>query len=114
MTRGVPNRMKIRAALLTAPNTPFRIETLDLEAPRAGEVLVKIAAVGVCHSDWHVASGATKHPMPVVAGHEGAGVIDSVGDGVSGVAPGDHVVLSWAPACGSCFYCVREKSNLCD
>lgn len=106
--------MNIRAALLTAPNTPFQIETLQLEPPHAGEVLVKIAAVGVCHSDWHLASGATKHPMPVVAGHEGAGIVEEVGSGVSGVAPGDSVVLSWAPACGSCFYCTRDKPNLCD
>ena len=106
--------MKIRAAVLTEPNTPFRVETLDLEPPRAGEVLVRLAAVGVCHSDWHVATGATKHPLPVVTGHEGAGVVESVGPGVSGVAPGDHVVLSWAPACGSCFYCLRDKANLCE
>lgn len=106
--------MKIRAALLTAPNKPFRIETLDLAEPRAGEVLVRISAVGVCHSDWHVACGATKHPMPVVAGHEAAGVVEGLGNDVSGVAPGDHVVLSWAPACGNCFYCRRDETNLCD
>src|SRR4051812_11916411 len=106
--------MKIRAAVLTAPQQPFTIETLDLAEPRAGEVLVKIAAVGVCHSDWHLVSGATKHPMPVVAGHEGAGVVQAVGQGVNDVQVGDHVVLSWAPACGRCFYCLRDRPNLCE
>lgn len=106
--------MKIRAAVLNAANEPFQIETLDLETPRAGEVLVKIAAVGVCHSDWHLATGATKHPMPVVPGHEGAGVVEAVGEGVADVKPGDHVALNWAPSCGHCFYCLRDRSNLCE
>jgi len=106
--------MKIHAAVLCAPKEPFRIETLDLDDPHAGEVLVKIAAVGICHSDWHLVSGATKHPMPVIAGHEGAGVVQAVGQGVTGVKVGDHVVLSWAPACGHCFYCLRDRPNLCE
>jgi S-(hydroxymethyl)glutathione dehydrogenase/alcohol dehydrogenase len=106
--------MKIRAAVLFAPQKPFEVLDLDLEAPRAGEVLVRIAAAGVCHSDWHLVTGATKHPMPVVAGHEGAGVVEATGPGVRSVTPGDHVVLNWAPACGHCFYCLREKPNLCE
>jgi S-(hydroxymethyl)glutathione dehydrogenase/alcohol dehydrogenase len=106
--------MQIKAALLLAPKTPFVIEELDLEAPHAGEVLVEIKAVGVCHSDWHLVSGATKHPMPVVAGHEGAGVVHAVGSGVDELSPGDHVVLNWAPSCGECFYCLRDRPNLCD
>lgn len=106
--------MQIHAALLNAPNTPFVIETLSLEEPRAGEVLVKLAACGVCHSDWHVASGDTQHPMPCVCGREGAGVVEAVGQGVSGVARGDHVVLSWAPDCGHCFYCEHGQPNLCE
>src|SRR4051812_31446234 len=106
--------MRIRAALLTAPNEPFRLETVELADPRADEVLVKIAAVGVCHSDWHLVTGATKHPMPAVAGHEGAGVVEAVGGGVDDVNVGDHVVLNWAPSCGRCFYCLRGKSNLCE
>ena len=106
--------MKVMAALLTAPNEPFRIEQLDLADPRAGEVLVRLRAVGVCHSDWHLATGATKHPMPVVPGHEGAGVVEAIGAGVSDIAVGDHVVLNWAPSCGTCFYCLRGKSNLCE
>jgi S-(hydroxymethyl)glutathione dehydrogenase / alcohol dehydrogenase len=106
--------MKINAALLIEPKTPFVIEQLTLDEPRAGEVLVKIAACGVCHSDWHLVTGATKHPMPAVAGHEGAGVVQAVGQGVTRIKPGDHVVLNWAPACGHCFYCQHEKPNLCD
>jgi S-(hydroxymethyl)glutathione dehydrogenase/alcohol dehydrogenase len=106
--------MKIRAAVLDKPGEPFRVEELDLDPPRAGEVLVKLAACGVCHSDWHLATGDTKHPMPVVAGHEGAGIVEAVGDDVDNVRAGDHVVLSWAPNCGHCFYCQNGKPNLCD
>lgn len=106
--------MKIKSALVTAINQPIQIETLDLDAPQAGEVLVRIAACGVCHSDYHLISGATKHRLPVVPGHEGAGVVEAVGTGVSRVKPGDHVVLNWAPNCGHCFYCLRGKPNLCE
>lgn len=106
--------MKIQAALLTAPNTPFVIESLTLDEPRQGEVLVRIAACGVCHSDYHLLTGTTRHPMPVVCGHEGAGVVESVGPGVTRVRPGDHVVLSWTPDCGQCFYCLRGQPNLCE
>ena len=106
--------MKVFAALLVNANEPFRIEEIELDEPRAGEVLVRVAAVGVCHSDWHLVTGATKHPMPVVAGHEGAGVVEAVGAGVDDVRVGDHVSLNWAPSCGTCFYCVRGKSNLCE
>ena len=106
--------MKIQAALVTAPQQPIRVETLDLDPPRAGEVLVRIKACGVCHSDYHLITGATKHPLPVVPGHEGAGIVEAVGDGVTHIKPGDHVVLNWAPACGRCFYCLRGKPNLCN
>jgi NDMA-dependent alcohol dehydrogenase len=106
--------MKIQAALITAPQRPIQIKTLDLDPPRAGEVLVQIKACGVCHSDYHLISGATKHPLPVVPGHEGAGIVEAVGDGVLHIKPGDHVVLNWAPNCGHCFYCLRGKPNLCD
>ena len=75
--------MKIRAAVLHAANQPFAIEDLDLAPPQAGEVLVRVQAVGVCHSDWHLVTGATKHVMPVVPGHEGAGIVAAVGPGVT-------------------------------
>ncbi|MCB9451599.1 MAG: Zn-dependent alcohol dehydrogenase [Anaerolineaceae bacterium] len=106
--------MQIQAAVLYAPHQPFQIETVVLDAPQSGEVLVKLAASGVCHSDYHLISGATKHPMPVIAGHEGAGVVEAIGPGVTGIQPGDHVVLNWSPACGTCFYCQHEQPNLCD
>lgn len=105
--------MKINAAVLFSANRRFEIETLDLEPPRSGEVLVKIAACGVCHSDWHVATGDTIQPMPCVTGHEGAGVVVEVGPDVANLRPGQHVALSWAPDCGECFYCLRGQPNLC-
>ncbi len=106
--------MQIKAALLTGAGQRFVIETLTLAAPQAGEVLVRIAASGVCHSDYHVMTGTTKHPVPCVCGHEGAGVVEAVGAGVTRVQVGDHVALSWAPDCGQCFYCQHGKPNLCD
>ncbi|MFQ5614751.1 MAG: Zn-dependent alcohol dehydrogenase [Anaerolineae bacterium] len=105
--------MKIQAAVLHEPDTPFKIETLDLEPPGPGEVLVRVAAAGVCHSDWHLVTGATSHPLPVVPGHEGAGVVEAVGQGVTQVEPGDHVALNWAPNCGACFYCLNDRPSLC-
>lgn len=105
--------MKISAAVFSKPETPFRIETLDLAEPRTGEVLVKVAAVGVCHSDWHLMTGATPHPVPCVAGHEGAGIVEATGPGVSRVKQGDQVALNWAPNCGSCFYCLNGRPSLC-
>jgi Zn-dependent alcohol dehydrogenase len=106
--------MHIQAAVLRSPNTPFDIQSLTLDAPRAGEVLVKIAACGVCHSDYHLATGTTRHPMPVVCGHEGAGTVEAVGEGVARVQVGDHITLSWTPDCGHCFYCLRGQPNLCE
>lgn len=105
--------MKIQAAIVFEAHTPYRIETVDLAPPQDGEVLVKIAAAGVCHSDWHLTTGATKHAMPVVPGHEGAGTVEAVGEGVSHVKAGDHVALNWAPNCGTCFYCLHDKPSLC-
>jgi S-(hydroxymethyl)glutathione dehydrogenase/alcohol dehydrogenase len=106
--------MRIKAALLLEPNRRFVVEEVNLDEPRGGEVRVKIHASGVCHSDWHVATGDTKQPMPVVTGHEGAGVVESVGEGVTRVKVGDHITLSWTPDCGECFYCQRNQPNLCE
>jgi S-(hydroxymethyl)glutathione dehydrogenase / alcohol dehydrogenase len=106
--------MKTQAAVLMEPRTKLVIEDLTLDAPQAGEVLVKIAASGVCHSDYHLISGATKHPMPAVLGHEGAGIVEAVGPGVTRIKEGDPVVLNWAPDCGRCYYCLRGKPNLCE
>ena len=105
--------MQMRAAILTQPNRPFRIESVRLDRPKAGEVLVKIAASGICRSDWRVAIGTAPKPMPIITGHEGAGIIEEIGAGVTRVRKGDHVTLTWAPICGECFYCLRGKANLC-
>ena len=85
---------------------------LDLEPPRAGEVLVRLHASGVCHSDLNAIDGTAATPCPAVLGHEGAGVVEAVGPGVS-LAPGTHVVLSWLPACGECSECRRDLPHLC-
>jgi len=90
------------------------VEEVELDAPGPGEVEVRLAASGVCHSDWNVVTGATANPLPTVLGHEGAGVVESVGEGVDTVSEGDHVILSWLPACGRCFYCSRGRQVLCD
>ena len=105
--------MKVKAAVLYEPGTPFQVETLDLAPPQEGEVLVRIAAAGVCHSDWHLATGDTRHPLPVVPGHEGAGIVEAVGAGVNTLKPGDLVSLNWAPNCGTCFYCLNDRPSLC-
>lgn len=103
----------MKAAVLFSPRTPLEIEHLNVEAPRQGEVLVRMAASGVCGSDDHVVSGATPHAMPVVLGHEGAGIVLQVGPGVRSISPGDHVVLSWVPICGECFFCLRGLPAHC-
>jgi alcohol dehydrogenase len=96
-----------------AQSRPLRIETLDLEAPRAGEVLVKVRAAGLCHSDLSTIEGARPRPLPTVIGHEGAGEIVALGEGVGDLAIGDHVVFIFAPSCGSCRQCVAGRPNLC-
>ena len=106
--------MKIQAAVFYEKEKPFQIETLDLDEPKAGEVLVKVQAAGVCHSDYHLVTGALRHKRPVVPGHEGAGRVEAVGAGVTRVKPGDFVALNWAPNCGECFYCLDEHPSLCE
>ena len=106
--------MQIEAAVLSAPRTPATIETLTLDQPQSGEVLVRYLASGVCHSDLHVVDGEWARPMPVVMGHEGAGVVVSVGGEVTSVQPGDRVVLSWVYPCGECPVCVRGRTWLCE
>jgi S-(hydroxymethyl)glutathione dehydrogenase/alcohol dehydrogenase len=102
------------APVLYAPRTPMRLEEVELDAPRAGEVRVRMTASGVCHSCLHVLDGSVAGaPMPIVLGDEGAGVVSAVGPGVVGVAPGDHVIISWAPTCGRCRYCVSGRPVLC-
>ncbi len=109
--------MKTKAAILRARNTPWSVEEIELDPPKAGEVLVKIIASGMCHSDEHLVTGdlagATPEP-PLIGGHEGAGIVLEVGAGVFSVAPGDHVVFGFVPACGRCPSCAGGHSNLCD
>jgi S-(hydroxymethyl)glutathione dehydrogenase/alcohol dehydrogenase len=104
----------VRAAVLREVNVPFDLEDVELAPPGQGEVQVRLAASGVCHSDWNVVTGATPNPLPAVLGHEGAGIVEAVGEGVTTVGEGDHAVLSWLPACGRCFYCARGRPALCD
>ena len=103
----------MRAAVLEQPNTPVAVGEIDIRPPKAGEVLVRVAACGVCHSDLSVIDGSFPAPLPVVLGHEAAGVVEEVGAGVTSVAPGDQVVLTPLPACGTCYFCTRGQPTLC-
>jgi S-(hydroxymethyl)glutathione dehydrogenase/alcohol dehydrogenase len=105
--------MRIRAALFTAPNRPLEVGELELDPPRRDEVLVKIAASGICRSDLSYVDGKWPVPMPMVLGHEGAGTIEAVGEGVDPARVGEHVVLTFAPACGACRFCLEGRANLC-
>jgi S-(hydroxymethyl)glutathione dehydrogenase/alcohol dehydrogenase len=105
--------MKTKAAVLYEARQPAVIEEITLEPPRQGEVLVRMQAAGVCHSDLHVRDGAIPEPLPLVLGHEGTGVVAEVGPGVSGLHIGDRVVLTLVPACGSCYFCQRGEFHLC-
>ena len=106
--------MQIRAAVLEEFGKPLVVQEVDLAAPRAGEVLVRLKACGVCHTDMYTASGVDPSGYaPCVLGHEGAGVVEAVGEGVSSVAPGDHVVTLFSPQCGTCVNCRSGKTNIC-
>src|SRR5919201_145131 len=106
--------MRMRAAVLERFGEPLEVQELDLAEPKAGEVLVRLVACGVCHTDLYTASGADPSGYaPTVLGHEGAGVVERVGDGVSSVAPGDHVVTLFSPQCRECVHCRDPRTNLC-
>jgi Zn-dependent alcohol dehydrogenase len=105
--------VRIRAAVLQEAGGSTTLEELDLAGPLAGEVLVRLGASGVCRSDYNAVDGTTSTPWPVVLGHEGAGVVEAVGEGVTRVRPGDHVALSWTPSCGECSECLRDLPQLC-
>ncbi len=106
--------MRTRAAIIREIGKPWELTRLELDEPSPGEVLIRFAASGMCHSDEHMRSGHTMGRLPMVGGHEGAGVVEAVGEGVTRVGPGDHVVCSFIPACGSCRYCSTGRQNLCD
>lgn len=107
--------MKTKGALLWGLNEPWSVEEIELGDPRGGEVQIRMEAAGMCHSDYHIVTGATPMPsFPVLGGHEGAGVVTKVGPNVTRLKEGDHVVLSFIPACGTCDPCTQGHSNLCD
>ncbi|MFD9330623.1 Zn-dependent alcohol dehydrogenase [Streptomyces sp. NPDC060065] len=103
----------VRAAVLPAVGAPLEIAEIDLPEPGPGQVRIRLAAAGVCHSDLSLSDGTMRVPVPAVLGHEGAGTVISVGDGVTHVVPGDEVVLNWAPSCGSCHTCSLGEVWLC-
>ena len=106
--------MKIRAAVLEEFGRPLEVQEVDLAEPKAGEVLVRLVACGVCHTDLYTASGADPSGYaPTVLGHEGAGVVERVGEGVGSLAPGDHVVTLFQPQCNECVNCRSGKTNVC-
>ncbi|MEU4036349.1 Zn-dependent alcohol dehydrogenase [Streptomyces collinus] len=105
--------MTVRAAVLPAVGAPLEITEIDLPEPGPGQVRVRLAAAGVCHSDLSLSNGTMRVPVPAVLGHEGAGTVVSVGEGVTHLAPGDPVVLNWAPACGDCHACALGEVWLC-
>ena len=106
--------IKTRAAVAWGPGQPLSIEEVDLEPPRKGEALVRIVATGVCHTDAYTLSG--KDPegkFPAILGHEGGGIVEALGEGVTGIAVGDHVIPLYTPECGRCKFCISGKTNLC-
>ena len=117
--------MQTRAAILDGPGQPWKVETIDLDPPKAGEVLLELIGSGLCHSDEHLLTGdMVMDPnvaaelgiaqFPIIGGHEGAGRVVEVGPGVTSLAVGDHVVLGFIPSCGRCPSCSSGKQNLCD
>lgn len=118
--------MKVKAAVVHAPHQDWSVEEIDIGEPKAGEVLVRTAYAGLCHSDEHVLTGDMIPPpealemfgltewFPVLGGHEGSGVVEAVGEGVTSVQPGDHVSCSFIPGCGRCHFCASGRQNLCD
>lgn len=105
----------VKAAVCVGIDQPLEIrDDVEVEAPHAGEVRLRMGASGVCHSDLSIQNGTLMSQMPIVLGHEGAGVIEEVGEGVEGLAPGDRVVVSWVPQCGQCYFCARDQGHLCE
>ena len=106
--------MKTKAAILTGLNQPWEVTELELDDPKDGEVLIRFTAAGLCHSDEHLRIGDIQCRMPMIGGHEGAGIVERTGPGVSRVKEGDHVVCSFIPSCGHCRWCSTGQQNICD
>ena len=107
-------RTKTRAAICWGVGKEWSVEEIDLDPPRHGEVLVRVVTAGLCHSDDHIVTGDSPMPTPMIGGHEGAGVVEEVGPGVTSLVPGDRVVLAFLPSCGRCVPCSTGHQNLCD
>src|SRR6202035_429074 len=106
--------MDVRAAVAYEADKPLVVETVQLEGPKFGEVLIEVKATGLCHTDKYTLSGADPEGLfPAILGHEGAGVVVDVGSGVKTVAKGDHVIPLYTPECRECEYCTSQKTNLC-
>lgn len=113
--------MRIKAAILYqqglprpyADSTPLVVEEVELDPPGPGEILIEVAAAGLCHSDLSTIENQRPRPLPIVIGHEGAGIVREVGQGITDLKPGDHVITVFAPSCGNCRYCVRGRPNIC-
>ena len=103
----------MKAAVLRAPGSALRVEDVELDAPHAGEVRVRVEAAGVCHTELHYMSGGIPCPLPIVLGHEGTGVVEEIGPGVDDLAPGQRVVFTWRPRCGQCEFCVTGRPVMC-
>ena len=106
--------MKFRAAVLDRVGEPLRIDTLEMAPLADHDVLIRLRATGLCHTDLEVMQGQLRYPLPIVLGHEGAGIVEAVGREVATVKAGDHVICSWNPYCGHCFYCDRGARILCE
>ncbi len=106
--------MKFKAAILHSSNQPLMVQDVTMEALQPTDVLVKMRASGLCHTELEIIQGAIHVNTPMMMGHEGAGIVEAVGDAVTRVKPGDAVVCSWNPSCGHCFYCVRNQPILCE
>ncbi len=106
--------MKVKAAVAWGAGKPLSLEIVDLEAPQPGEVLIEIKATGICHTDAYTLSGKDPEGLfPAILGHEGAGIVQEVGSGVTSLQPGDHVIPLYIPECRQCEYCLSQKTNLC-
>jgi S-(hydroxymethyl)glutathione dehydrogenase / alcohol dehydrogenase len=103
-----------RAAVLHRTGTPLAIDRVTANPPGPGDVVIKIRATGLCHTDLEVISGSLRYPLPMILGHEAAGIVEEVGSAVGDIKTGDHVILSWNPHCGHCFYCDRDMPILCE
>ena len=104
----------MKAAVLYEYGKPMMIEEVELDPPKSGEVHIKVAAAGICRSDLHVMKGDALQPLPVVLGHEGAGIVLGIGEGVTSFKPGDRVIVPFVSSCGRCVSCLTGRGNLCD